>query len=310
MFTNEKVLISGGAGSLGRELTRLLCAENDVVVYSRSEERQFEMQQLAKAWVPNVHYVIGDVRDENTLADAMRGCTVAIHAAAMKDLIMCEDQPVQTCLNNITGTASFLQSVKRTPTIKRACGVSTDKAASPSSVYGCSKYIMEQMFREAASYSDCIMSAVRFGNMIDSKGSLVTEWRRNPDKPVGLTHPDVARFFFTVNEGARTVLSALERANNGEILIRKMKQARIYDVLRIITGCEKFKIIGLFPGEKIHEELVSAGEAPYCHDVGEYYAVRPNHLNPDPPQMYSTSNAPAFSEAELRELIGDLPHAR
>ena len=304
MFSKERVLITGGAGSLGRELTRQLCGHNEVVVYSRNEERQFEMQQLAKEWGGNVRYVIGDARDENTLADAMRGCTIAIHAAAMKDLITCEDQPTQTCLNNITSTASFLQAVKRTPTIKRACGVSTDKAASPSSVYGCSKYIMEQLFREAARYSDCIMSSVRFGNMIDSKGSLITEWRKNPDKPIGLTHPDVARFFFTVTEGAHTVLSALERANNGEILIRKMKQARIYDVLRVITGRTDFKIIGLFPGEKIHEELVSAGEAPYCHDVGEYYAVRPGHLNAHPPQMYSTSNAPSFTEAELCELIG------
>jgi UDP-N-acetylglucosamine 4,6-dehydratase/5-epimerase len=304
MFFNERVLITGGAGSLGRELARQLCQDNEVVIYSRNEERQFDMQQLATGWNGTLRYVIGDVRDENTLTDAMRSCTIAIHAAAMKDLIMCEDQPTQTYLNNLVATTSFLQAVKRTPSIKRACGVSTDKAASPSSVYGCTKYIMEQMFREAARHSDCIMSAVRFGNMIDSKGSLISEWRRNPSKELCLTHPDVARFFFTVKDGANTVVSALDRANNGEILIRKMKQARIYDVLRLITGRTEFKIIGLFPGEKIHEELVSAAESPYCHDEGEYFAIRPGVLNKNTQCSYSTSNAPAFTDIELRNLIG------
>ena len=160
------------------------------------------------------------------------------------------------------------------------------------------------MFREASRYSDCVMSAVRFGNMIDSKGSLITEWKKNPNKEIKLTHPDVARFFFTVHDGAMTVITALDKAQNGELLIRKMKQARIFDILRIITGRTKFPIIGLFPGEKIHEELVSSNEAVHCHDIGEYYAVRPNIRNLNPPEMYSTSNAPAFNDEELRSLLG------
>jgi UDP-N-acetylglucosamine 4,6-dehydratase/5-epimerase len=302
MLVNERILITGGTGSLGRELTRILCENNEVVVYSRNEERQFEMKQ-EMAVRKNLSFAIGDVRDENTLADALRGCSVAIHAAAMKDLIMCEDQPMQTCLNNIIGSHAFLQAVKRTPSIKRATGVSTDKAASPSSVYGCTKYIMEQMFREASRYSDCVMSAVRFGNMIDSKGSLITEWKKNPNQGIKLTHPDVARFFFTVHDGAMTVITAIEKAQNGELLIRKMNQARIFDILRVITGRTEFPIIGLFPGEKIHEELVSLNEAAYCYDIGDYYAIRPGVRNPNPPSMYSTANALAFTEEELRNLL-------
>ncbi len=302
MLKNERIIITGGTGSLGRELARILCDSNEVVVYSRNEERQFEMKQEMDPDF-NISFIIGDVRDENTLADAMRGCTIAIHAAAMKDLIMCEDQPVQTYLNNIAGSQSFLQAVKRTKSLKKACGVSTDKAASPSSVYGCSKYIMEKMFREASRFSDCTMSAVRFGNMIDSKGSLITEWIKNPQKEINLTHPDVARFFFTVHDGAMTVLTAIENAKNGELLIRKMKQARICDILHIITGRIDFPIVGLFPGEKIHEELVSPNEVDYCHDIGDYYVVRPDVRNHNPPLMYSTLNAPAFSEEELRSLL-------
>ena len=299
---NERVLITGGSGSLGRELVNFLKTSNEVVIYSRNEERQYEMQKNL-GHLPNLTYVIGDVRDEHTLSDALRGCTIAIHAAAMKDLIFCENQPVQTYLNNLIGTHSFLQAVKKNGTIKKACGISTDKAASPSSVYGCTKYIMEQMFRESAKYTDCIMSSVRFGNMINSKGSLIGEWKANPNKVICLTHPDVARFFFTVKDGANTVLEAINSAKNGELYIRKMKQARIYDILKLITGRDEFPIIGLFPGEKIHEELVSENEAPYCHDLDHYYVVRPEFKNEAPPQMYSTQNAPAFSKNELTELL-------
>lgn len=302
MIENERILITGGSGSLGRGLARILGKTNEIVIYSRNEERQFEMKQ-EMGDLRTISFTLGDVRDENCLADALRGCTVAIHAAAMKDLIMCEDQPTQTCLNNVTGSYAFLQAVKRSSSVKRACGVSTDKAASPSSVYGCTKYIMEQLFREASRHTDCVMSAVRFGNMIDSKGSLITEWKRNPHKKIGLTHPEVARFFFSVHEAAMTVITALETARNGELLIRKMKQARILDVLRVITGRTDFPIIGLFPGEKIHEELMSENEAAYCHDVGEYYAIRPWARRQDPPPMYSTANAPAFTEEELRKLL-------
>jgi FlaA1/EpsC-like NDP-sugar epimerase len=162
---------------------------------------------------------------------------------------------------------------------------------------------MEQMFREAARYSDCVMSAVRFGNMIDSKGSLITEWKKHPENEIKLTHPDVARFFFTVHDGAMTVITALDKAQNGELLIRKMKHARIFDILRVITGRTDFPIIGLFPGEKIHEELVSSTEAAYCHDIGDYYVVRPRVRNLNPPSLYSTANAPAFTHEELRNLL-------
>ncbi|CAM8394121.1 WcaG Nucleoside-diphosphate-sugar epimerases [Candidatus Methylopumilus universalis] len=302
MFANERVLITGGSGSLGRQIVDILKNSNEIVVYSRNEERQHEMQK-SLGRLSNLTFIIGDVRDELTLTDALRGCTIAIHAAAMKDLIFCENQPVQTYLNNLIGTQSFLQAVKKNPSVKKACGVSTDKAASPSSVYGCTKYIMEQMFRESARYADCIMSTVRFGNMINSRGSLIGEWKSNPNKEICLTHPDVARFFFTVKDGATTVLEAINSAKNGELYIRKMKQARIYDILKLITGRDSFPIIGLFPGEKIHEELVSQNEAPYCHELGNYYVVKPECINKSPPQMYSTQNAPAFSLNELVTLL-------
>jgi UDP-N-acetylglucosamine 4,6-dehydratase len=302
MIKNKRILITGGTGSLGRELVRILRrADNHIVVYSRNEERQYLMKQDYSS--ENVHFFIGDVRDTDTLAYALHGCDIAIHAAAMKDLIMCEDQPTQTVLNNIDGSRSFIQAVRHTPSVTRACAVSTDKAASPSNVYGCTKYIMEQLFREANATSSCVFFSVRFGNMIDSSGALITHWKAHPELDIKLTHQDVARFFFRVEDGAKTVIKAIEIAEGGEILIRKMKKARIYDILRIIQGKDRFEIMGLFPGEKIHEELMSASESAYSYDIGDYYVIRPGHINLEPPGQLSTETAEAFTEEELRELI-------
>ncbi len=297
----NKILITGGTGSLGRELVRQLSEHNDIVVYSRNEERQYYMKQefIGK----QVSFYIGDVRDQQTLEMALKDCNIAIHAAAMKDLIMCESQPTQTCLNNIEGSKSVIQAVRNTPSVKTCVAVSTDKAAAPCNVYGASKYIMEKLFEEANRHYDATFFSVRFGNMIDSAGSLIDVWKTNPDANIKLTHPEVSRFFFTLKEAAEAVIHPIDMAKGGEIFIRKMKKARIYDILKVITGRENFEIIGLFPGEKIHEDLVSANESRFCYDIGDYYVVRPDKPNPESPDMFNTSNAKAFTEGELRKMI-------
>jgi UDP-N-acetylglucosamine 4,6-dehydratase len=302
-FKGSRILVTGGTGSLGQELVRKLADENHVVVYSRNEERQYLMKQRLGA--ANVSYLIGDVRDQETVEYAMRGCDYVIHAAAMKDLIMCEAQPTQTYLNNVDGSKAVIRAARNVSSIKKVVAVSTDKAASPSSVYGCSKYIMEKLFEEADRVSDATFLSVRFGNMINSTGSLISVWKQNLQMHAGikLTHPDVARFFFTLSDGADTVLQAMFVGQGGEVFIKKMKKARILNILREITGREDFEIMGLFPGEKVHEELVSQNEVHYCFEFGDYYVLRPNEVNPHPPKMFSTENAVEFSQTELRELL-------
>ncbi len=302
-FKDNKILVTGGTGSLGQELVRKLAADNHVVVYSRNEERQYMMKQHLSA--ANVSYLIGDVRDQETVEYAMRGCDYVIHAAAMKDLIMCEAQPTQTYLNNVDGSKAVIRAARNVAGIKKVVAVSTDKAASPSSVYGCSKYIMEKLFEEADRVSDATFLSVRFGNMANSCGSLISIWKENPQMHPGikLTHPEIARFFFTISDGADTVLQAMAVGQGGEVLIKKMKKARIINILRAITGRQDFEIMGLFPGEKVHEELVSQNEVHYCFELGDYYVLRPNEVNPHPPKMFSTENAVEFSQSELRELL-------
>ena len=302
-FKGNKILVTGGTGSLGQELVRKLAVDNHVVVYSRNEERQYMMKQdLAPT---NVSYVIGDVRDQETVEYAMHGCDYVIHAAAMKDLIMCEAQPTQTYLNNIEGSKAVIRAARNVAGIKKVVAVSTDKAASPSSVYGCSKYMMEKFFEEADHVSDATFLSVRFGNMVNSNGSLISVWKENPQMHAGikLTHQEIARFFFTVSDGADTVLQAMSVGKGGEVFIKKMKKALIINILREITGRQDFEIMGLFPGEKVHEELVSQNEVHYCFEFGDFYVLRPSEVNPHPPRMFSTENAVEFSQTELRELL-------
>lgn len=301
MLKNHKILITGGTGSLGKALASGLGKQNKIVVYSRNEERQYEMMKEYNN--PNIDYRIGDVRDTETLKYAMRACDLVVHAAAMKDLIMIENQPTQGVLNNIEGSRSLIQAVLETPSVKKAVAISTDKAASPSNAYGMTKYIMERLFIEANNNSDKVFVCSRFGNMIDSKGALPTFWKEHPDLKVKITHPEMCRFFFTLNDAVKTVVDTIEKAKGGEIYIPKMKAAKILDILQVIFKKEKFEVMGLFPGEKIHEDLVGESERYFCFDMGSYYVIRPGVVNKKPVEAFSTKNAKLYNKEEIKKIL-------
>ncbi len=301
MIKNKKILITGGTGSLGKALARELGKFNKIVIYSRNEERQYEMMKEFNN--PNLTFRIGDVRDTETLKYALRGCDLAIHAAAMKDVIMVEEQPTQGYLNNIIGSKSFIAAVIETSSVKKAIGISTDKAASPSNAYGMTKYIMEKLFIEANKNSSTIFVCSRFGNIIDSNGSVITFWKEHLDMKVKLHHPEMCRFFFKLKDAVKTVVATIENAKGGEIYIPKMKQANILDILKVIFKKEKFDIVGISPGEKIHEDLIGETERYFTFEKGNFYVIRPNIVNSNPPEAFSTKNAEAFNSKELAEII-------
>lgn len=228
---------------------------------------------------------------------------MAIHAAAMKDLIMVEEQPTQGYLNNIIGSKSFIDAVIATPSVTKAIGISTDKAASPSNAYGMTKYIMERLFIEANNNSDTTFACSRFGNIIDSHGSMVTFWKEHPDMEPKLHHDEMSRFFFSLKDAVATVLATIEMAEGGEIYIPKMKQTTILHILQTIFKKDSFEIVGISPGEKIHEDLIGESERYFTFESGDYYVVKPGVLNQNPPQAFSTQNAEAFTSEELRTLI-------
>ncbi|WP_075883953.1 polysaccharide biosynthesis protein [Candidatus Protochlamydia sp. W-9] len=300
MICNERILITGGTGSLGKAITAILSDSNEVVVYSRNEERQFEMQQKINS--QNITYLIGDIRDKSTLKQALQGCTLAIHAAAMKDMVMCEKQPTQCYLNNLEGSRSFIECINQS-TVRTAIGISTDKASSPTNVYGMTKYIMERMFLEANKHFKSEFLCLRLGNLIDARGSLIFTWKKNPDQKISLTHSEVSRFFLTTGEGAKIVLDVLKKGSAGKIYIPKMKKANIKDILKIITGKTNFPLIGLFPGEKLHETLVSENESQYCFEEGNYFCLDIEKTNPNPLHLFDSGNAEQLSELELIKMI-------
>ena len=300
---NETILITGGTGSLGQGLTKDLLKNNKIIIYSRNEERQHEMRSNFNN--KNLKFIIGDIRDYDTMKDSLTDVTIAIHTAAMKDTIYCEEQPHQTILNNIEGSISFIKACKYNESLKKVIAISTDKAASPSSVYGCSKYIMEKLFVEASQYVKFDMFVARFGNLIDSKGSLIYSWKADPKKDIKITHTNVSRFFFTINEAKDTILDGIRLCSNGDILIKKMKAAYIRDILKVITGKETFDQIGLYPGEKLHELLLSESEAKLCVELDDYFIIsndkkqKTNLITNE----FSSLSASKFSLGEIRNMI-------
>ncbi|PWU10294.1 MAG: hypothetical protein C5B47_02445 [Verrucomicrobia bacterium] len=296
----ERILITGGSGSLGRVLTRILSFSSQVVVYSRNEERQFEM--LQEIGNRNIEYVIGDIRDCQELTSALRGCTIAIHAAAMKDIIRCQRQPFQAILNNVYGTEALLKAALRNK-IKKIIGISTDKAASPASVYGASKYIMEQLILEVSQIVDGQAYCIRFGNMIDSKGSLVPLWKKNPNRDLSVSDPEASRFFFTVEAAAKCIVQLLTFGKNGRIYIPKMKKAKIIKILQLLTGRKKFFTSGLCAGEKLHEMLVSEEERKFCFEEDDFFTLDYNKMNTNPPKILNSQWAEEIPQAELYRMI-------
>lgn len=300
MIKNERILITGGAGSLGKALAKLLSETNEVVIYSRNEERQFNMQQQVNS--TNITYLIGDIRDRSTLCQALRRCTLAIHAAAMKDMVMCEKQPTQCYLNNLEGSRGFIECINQS-SVRKVIGISTDKASDPANVYGMTKYIMERMFLEANKYFNAEFLCLRLGNLIDAAGSLISTWKKNPEQNIKLTHPEVSRFFTTTFEGSKIVCDVLMNGFDGKIYIPKMKQAKIYDILKIITGRDSFPIMGLFPGEKVYETLISEDESKYCFEEGNYFFLDIEKLNPSPSKCLHSGDAEQFNKQELMRII-------
>lgn len=300
---NETILITGGTGSLGQGLTKELMKNNKIIIYSRNEERQHEMRSNFNN--KNLKFIIGDIRDYDTMKDALTNVTIAIHSAAMKDTIYCEEQPHQTILNNIEGSISFLKACKHNKSLKKVIAISTDKAASPSSVYGCSKYIMEKLFIESSQHVKFDMFVVRFGNLIDSKGSLINTWKADPKRDIKITHTDVSRFFFTIKEAKDTILDSIKLCSNGDIIIKKMKAAYIRDILKVITGKDTFDQIGLFPGEKLHELLLSENEAKFCVELDDYFIIsnKKNQKVNLTTDEFSSLSASKFSLDEIRNMI-------
>ncbi|MEM7256672.1 MAG: UDP-N-acetylglucosamine 4,6-dehydratase (inverting) [Pseudomonadota bacterium] len=277
------VLITGGTGSFGKRFIKTLFDRypniRRVVVYSRDELKQFEMaQQYPHDLYPNIRFFIGDVRDQARLRRAMQDIDVVIHAAALKQVPAAEYNPFEVIRTNILGAQNVIESALDT-NVSRIVALSTDKAAAPINLYGATKLCSDKLFVAAnnlAGSRELRMSVVRYGNVMGSRGSVIPYFLKQRENGVlPITDAQMTRFNITLDEGVNMVMYSLEKCLGGEIVVPKIPSYRIIDVAEAIDPyCEK-KIIGIRPGEKLHEEMVNSSDSWNTIETDRYFVIVP-----------------------------------
>lgn len=276
------VLITGGTGSLGKKLTEIMLREHHpkkLVIFSRDELKQHEMQ-ISGFDDPSLRYFIGDVRDVTRLRRAFTGVDVVIHAAALKQVPACEYNPIEAVRTNVDGARNIIDAAIDTG-VKTVMALSTDKAVNPVNLYGATKMVAEKLFVQANAYSGSgptRFSCVRYGNVVASRGSVIPlflEQRKNGK--ITVTDARMTRFWLTLDKAARFVLSCTEQMRGGEVFVPKIPSMNIMDLAKAMAPNCKVEEIGIRPGEKLHEVLVSDDETRHALEVDDMYVIQPAH---------------------------------
>ncbi len=284
MFNTRSILLTGGTGSFGQAFVRTVLdrypAVSRLVVYSRDELKQYEMAQtFSPERHPALRYFLGDVRDVDRLRRALEGIDIVVHAAALKQVPAAEYNPFEFIKTNVLGAQNVIEACIDTK-VQHVVALSTDKAAAPINLYGASKLCADKLFTAANNVRgkrDLRFSVVRYGNVMGSRGSVIPFFlARRASGVLPITDPTMTRFNITLQHGVDMVLWAIENALGGEIFVPKIPSYRILDVAEAIApGCEK-PVVGIRPGEKIHEEMVTSSDSFNTLDLGPYYAILPS----------------------------------
>lgn len=282
MLKDKKILITGGTGSLGKALTNKILENNPhnrVVIYSRDEQKQHQMAlEYPKEKYPKLRFFIGDVRDYDRLKRALNSIDYVIHAAAMKHVHIAEYNPDECIKTNVGGAENVVKACLET-NVKRVVALSTDKACAPINLYGATKLTSDKLFIAANNFSggrDIKFSVVRYGNVMGSNGSVIPFFANKKSSGIlPITNPNMTRFNITLSEGVEIVLHALENAWGGELFVPKIPSYKIIDVADAIGPNCKKEIVGIRPGEKIHEEMITSSDSYNSYDIGKYYVVLP-----------------------------------
>ncbi|MCK9555505.1 UDP-N-acetylglucosamine 4,6-dehydratase (inverting) [bacterium] len=264
LFSGKTVLITGGTGSFGRKFTEIVIKKHNpkkLIIFSRDEMKQYEMHQEFNQ--KNIRYFIGDVRDPDRLHRAFHGVDVVVHAAALKIVPSAEYNPFEAVRTNVIGAENVINTAIDNG-VKKVIALSTDKAANPVNLYGATKLCSEKMFVAANNYSPegTKFSVVRYGNVFGSRGSIVPFFKEcRGTGIIPITDKRMTRFWITLSQGVEFVISCVNSMKGGEVFIPKMPSMRIMDLAKVIAPECKLKIIGIRPGEKLHETLVPADDA-------------------------------------------------
>jgi UDP-N-acetylglucosamine 4,6-dehydratase/5-epimerase len=284
-ISGKSVLVTGGTGSFGQFIVRRLLDLDvaEIRILSRDEKKHYDMRHHY-ASERRIRFITGDIRDERRVRESMKGCQAVFQAAALKHVYNCEEHPYEAVLTNIIGTQNVITTAVDLG-IERFVTLSTDKAVKPVNVMGMSKAIQERLVIAAnrtANNEGTVTCCVRYGNVMSSRGSAIPFFRELAAKgqPITITHAEMTRFLLTLNDAIDLVLFAVENMKGGETFIKKAPAVKIIDLARVISeqAGRPFEpvIIGMLPGEKIHEILITEEELPRASDLGSYYVVQPN----------------------------------
>lgn len=284
MLSGKSVLVTGGTGSFGKEFIKTLLFRypriRRLIVYSRDELKQFEMSQVfSDAKYPQMRYFIGDVRDKDRLYRAMRNVDVVVHAAALKQVPACEYNPFEAIKTNVLGAQNVIEcAIDRD--VKRIVALSTDKAAAPINLYGATKLCSDKLFVSANNFSgkpDMKFSVVRYGNVMGSRGSVIPFFLKQRETGcLPITDERMTRFNITLQEGVELVLYALAQMWGGEIFVPKIPSYRITDLAEAIApDCER-RVVGIRPGEKLHEEMITETDAINSLEFERHFVILPS----------------------------------
>jgi UDP-N-acetylglucosamine 4,6-dehydratase len=285
MLSDRSILVTGGTGSFGKAfVARVLDRYREIrrlVIYSRDELKQFEMSQVyGEREYPAIRYFIGDVRDLDRLRRALEDVDVVVHAAALKQVPVAEYNPFECIKTNVLGAQNVVEACLDMG-VRRVVALSTDKAAAPINLYGATKLCSDKLFIAANNikgHRDIRFSVVRYGNVMGSRGSVIPFFlERRKTGVLPITDPGMTRFNISLQEGVEMVLWAIEQPGSGEILVPKIPSYRITDVAKAIGPECKHHVVGVRPGEKIHEEMITASDSFNTVDLGRYYAILPSH---------------------------------
>ena len=284
MLNNKSILITGGTGSFGKKFTEMILSRypkvERLVIYSRDELKQFDMsQKFNDKDYPQIRYFIGDVRDYPRFKRACEGIDVIIHAAALKQVPAAEYNPDEFIKTNINGAQNVIDAAMATD-VKVVVALSTDKAAAPINLYGATKLVSDKLFVAANNMKgkrDLRFSVVRYGNVMGSRGSVIPFFMNKAKEGViPITHMDMTRFNISLEDGVEMVLWAIENAIGSELFVPKIPSYKIETIAKAIAPKAKLEDVGIRPGEKLHEEMITVSDAMNTIDIGKYYVILPS----------------------------------
>ncbi len=285
MFTNARILLTGGTGSFGKKMVQKIIEQyqpKELIIYSRDELKQFEMsQQWSPRRYPFLRYCLGDVRDRERLVRVMDGVDYVVHAAALKQVPAAEYNPSEAVKTNVIGAMNVIDAALAN-NVKKVVALSTDKACNPINLYGATKLCSDKLFTAANLYSpSTLFSVVRYGNVVGSRGSVIPFFSERAHTGVlPITDERMTRFWITLDQAVRFVLGVFGRLSGGEIFVPKIPSMRIVDLARAMAPQCRLEIVGIRPGEKVHEVLISKDDARLTVEHNDHYVIRPAHLSP------------------------------